>query len=195
MAISSTSSSVNDVSIGYLWAFTFFLETLSRSIVLFFSASNGSNAFGIYVSMPVSLPTTYSMDISCASIYTSSVCTCSIAPLGAFFVHGGPCIEPCYDFLFFLLFFYVGLLPPSWPCVKLFFWLVLFVLVYYAGIVLSWLLGCPPNTIFGIISTFHSLDHFWTSIWMSCIVTQYFNCNHSLVRSLFACNHILWRDA
>jgi hypothetical protein len=121
--------------------------------------------------------------------------TCPVAPLVACSMRGSPCVEPHCDFFFVLVFFCMGLLPPSWPCAILFFFLASFVPVCCAGTVLSCILVCPPGTVFGIVGILHSSGHSWTSIWMSCIVTQYFSCNHSLDGSLFSCSHILWRDA
>jgi hypothetical protein len=158
MVINSTSSSINDVSISFLWALAFFSEPLACSPFLFLWAYDGSDASRICVSMHVACPYPSSMDIFCASIFISFVHTCPITPLVSFSMCGSPCVEPRCDF-FFLVNFCMVFLPPSLNCAVLFFWIVSFVHISYEGILRSCVLVFPPGIIFGIVGTLHSLGH------------------------------------
>jgi hypothetical protein len=85
-------------------SFSFFLEPLAYSPILFLWASDGSYVSGICVSILVSCPISSSIGISCVSVLTSSVCTCSVVPLGVFSVWWILCRTTlwfllCLDFL------------------------------------------------------------------------------------------------
>jgi hypothetical protein len=157
MAISSTSYTVNDISICFLWAFTFFLAPLTCSIVLFLWASSYSNASGICVCMPVSYSTSSFMVTSCASVCTSSTFTCPVGLPGACSVACGPCVGPRCDFFCVLVFFLMELLSPPVPIIFFFCWLAPFLPIYYTGIMLPCVWNCTSGIALGISSTFHSL--------------------------------------
>jgi len=172
VAINSTSSVVSYVSISFMWAFSFFLEPLSCSPILFFWASNGLDASGIYVSMSPYYSISSSTGFSCVSVLISSACTYSIVSLGSCTLHGGFLVEPWCDFLCVLIFFWMGLLVPTGPCVIFLFLLVPFLFVCCEGIVLHCVWVCTDGVVFGIIGTSHSSGHSLTSIWMSYVTVQ-----------------------
>jgi hypothetical protein len=105
VAIKSMLSCINDVSIGFLWDFFVFLEPLGCSPVLFLVASGGSYAYGIWVSMPVSCPTSSSMATLCSFICTSSALSCLVDPLDAFSGVDGPSVGSRCE-LFCVIFFF-----------------------------------------------------------------------------------------
>jgi hypothetical protein len=118
--IISTPSIVNDVSIGIMWPFSFFLVPLASSLGLFLWSYDGLDTYEICVSIVVSFPTS-SMATSYSSICTSFVLTYPISPLGDFSLHGGPYVGLHCDLFFLLIFFQIKILSPTVPIVVFFF--------------------------------------------------------------------------
>jgi len=170
VATSSTSYAISDVYSGVTWSFSFFLELLACSPVLFLWAYNGLDVSGFCVSMHVSCPISSSIGISCVYVLTSYVCTCFVVPLCACYVHSGSSVEQPYGFLCVILFFWIGLLPPTGPVVVFFLLLVPFLPICCGGTVMSCVQIYTMGTIFGITSTLHSSGHSSTSICITCII-------------------------
>jgi hypothetical protein len=153
MDIKSTSSCINDVSMGFLWALAFFLEPLGCSLVLLLWVSSGLYAYGICVSLLVSCPSPYSIETSYVSVYFSSKCTCSVVSIVVHSMRDDPCVEPRWDGFFILFLFLMGVLSPSWRCVVFFLVLALFVPTFCVGTFLSYVHVHSPGTVFGIVGT------------------------------------------